>query len=116
VKGAHLCHCTPIGAWFVIAFGHRPTDYLKRCVLNQPPQDQRPRAVRGVRLSHLPRIVAAPAAAWYDGRPALKSVPVAPNAMMVDPGDLVARALTIIAEETQAWQVRQATPPRERSP
>jgi hypothetical protein len=36
--------------------------------------------------------------------------------MMVDPGDLVARALTIIAEETQAWQARQATPPREKLP
>jgi hypothetical protein len=82
--------------------------------LNQPPQDQRPPSVRGVGLSHFPRIVAAPATAWYDGRPVLKSVPVAPNAMMVDPGDLVARALTIIAEETQAWQVRQATPPREK--
>jgi hypothetical protein len=46
----------------------------------------------------------------------LKNVPIAPNAMMVDPGDLVARALTIIGEETQAWQVRQATPPRETRP
>jgi hypothetical protein len=36
--------------------------------------------------------------------------------MMIDPADLVARALTIIAEETQAWQVRQDTPPRESSP
>jgi hypothetical protein len=46
----------------------------------------------------------------------LKSVLIAPNAMMVDPGDLVARALTIIAEETQAWQGRQAIPPLKRLP
>jgi hypothetical protein len=46
----------------------------------------------------------------------LKGEPIAPNAMMVDPGDLVARALTIIAEETQAWQGRKATPPRKRCP
>jgi hypothetical protein len=84
--------------------------------LNKRPQDQRSPAIRGGRLSHLPRIVTAPATAWYDGRPVLKNVPIAPNAMMVDPGDLVARALTIIAEETQAWQVRQATSPRETRP
>jgi hypothetical protein len=84
--------------------------------LNQPPQDQRSPGVRGVLLSQLPRIVAAPATAWYDGRPALKSVPIAPNAMMVNPGDLVARALRIIAEETQAWQVRQASPPPRENP
>jgi hypothetical protein len=41
---------------------------------------------------------------------------MAANASIVDPGDLVARALTIIAEETQAWQVRQATPSRQSPP
>ena len=84
--------------------------------MNQTPQDQRSPAVRGGRLSHLTRIISGPATAGYDGRPMLKSVPIAPNAMMVDPGDLVARALTIIAEETQAWQGRQAIPPLKRLP
>ena len=74
--------------------------------LDRPPQDQRSPAVRGVRLSRLPSIT--PATAWYDGRPALKSVPIAPNALMADPGDLVARALTILAEETAEWRARRA--------
>jgi hypothetical protein len=103
VKGTLLCR------WFVIAV-------RRGACLNQTPQDQRSPAVRRVRLSHLPRIVAAPATARYNGRPVPKSLPNAPNAMMIDPADLVARALTIIAEETQAWQVRQDIPPRESPP
>jgi len=68
------------------------------------------------RLSDLSRVVAAPATGWSGGRVMPKGVPIAPNAMMVDPGDLVARALAIIAEETQAWQARQTPPQRKRPP
>jgi hypothetical protein len=53
--------------------------------------------------------------AW---RIAAASVPrVAPSAPSVsaDPGDLVARALAILAEETEAWRVRRGANPAPRS-
>jgi hypothetical protein len=35
--------------------------------------------------------------------------PLAPSASVMDFGDLVARALAILAEETEAWQARAAS-------
>jgi hypothetical protein len=41
-------------------------------------------------------------------RPAPKADPSAEIARLVDPGDLVDRALAILAEETEAWNVRRS--------
>ena len=57
-------------------------------------------------LSHLPSIVDAAAAQACDARrPAQQA---APSELVADPGDLVARALAILAEEAEAWQARRA--------
>jgi hypothetical protein len=36
---------------------------------------------------------------------------LAPSALMIDSRDLVARALAILAEETEAWHARRASNP-----
>jgi hypothetical protein len=78
--------------------------------MNQPSQDQRRPAPRAMPLSHLPSIVGADAAQTYDARrPVQQAAPSAPpSALVADPGDLVARALAILAEEAEAWQARRA--------
>jgi len=42
------------------------------------------------------------------GRSAPKADPSAEIARLVDPGDLVDRALAILADETEAWNVRRS--------
>jgi hypothetical protein len=43
-----------------------------------------------------------------------QAAPVAPSAAVADPGDLVARALAILAEENELWQTRRAATPSPR--
>jgi hypothetical protein len=49
---------------------------------------------------------AAAARAREEHRLAEQAVPSAPSALVADPGDLVTRALAILAEETETWQTR----------
>jgi hypothetical protein len=44
--------------------------------------------------------------AWSGRLPAQQAALSVPIAAAADPGDLVARALTILAEETEAWHAR----------
>jgi hypothetical protein len=77
--------------------------------LNQPFQDQGRPAPRGGPISYFPGAVdAAPAPARNPRPPVQQAAPSAPGALVADPGDLVARALTILAEETEAWHARRA--------
>jgi hypothetical protein len=46
--------------------------------------------------------------AFDERRPARKAAPSMPSALVADPGDLVARALAILAEETAEWHARRA--------
>jgi hypothetical protein len=48
-------------------------------------------------------------------RPVRQSAPPAPIAPVAGAGDLVARALAILEEETQAWNSRRPSTPRPRS-
>jgi hypothetical protein len=60
-------------------------------------------------ISQLPKILESAAAAAPDARnPLRRAAPASSHAPAVDPGELVARALAILAEEKQAWQTRQA--------
>jgi hypothetical protein len=44
-------------------------------------------------------------------RPAQQAAPLAESALLANPGDLVARALAILAGETEAWHSRRAANP-----
>jgi hypothetical protein len=58
-------------------------------------------------IGHLPNIFDASQSC--DARRTVQQVaPSAQSVLVTDPGGLVARALEILAEETAAWDVRQA--------
>ena len=62
-----------------------------------------------MQISHLPGIVDATVGQARDARrPVQQAVLSAPSTPVADPGDLVARALAILAEETEAWHARLA--------
>jgi hypothetical protein len=59
--------------------------------------------------SHSPSVAdAAVAQARNTLPPNQRAAPLAPSALVADSGDLVARALAILAAETEAWQARKA--------
>jgi hypothetical protein len=55
-------------------------------------------------IPHLPSIVCAVTKTHDARRPVQQAAPPATNKMMSDSGDLVARALAILAEETETWE------------
>ena len=57
-------------------------------------------------FSHLPTILDSAGAARDARGLAHHAMPAAPSAPVADPGDLVARALAILAEETETWHAR----------
>jgi hypothetical protein len=80
----------------------------RRALLNGAPLDPRQPTTGALPLSHLPGFVGAaagqiPQSASRFGQPSAQSV-LPP--LMIDPADLVARALEILAEENDAWQAR----------
>ena len=83
--------------------------------MSQPPRNQRRPALAATPLSHLPSIVdpappcgVDPAPSSDARRPVQQAAPSAQSALLGDPGDLVARALAVLAEETGAWHARRA--------
>jgi hypothetical protein len=73
--------------------------------VRQSPPQLRGASPAGMPFSHLPTIL-DPAAARDARDLAQHATPAAPNAPVANPGDLVARALAILAEETEAWRAR----------
>ncbi len=74
------------------------------------------------RLPHLPGFVdaavaqtRAPLNASRLAGPSVQQAPPSAPRLMTDPGDLVARALAILAEEDEAWQARRFLNPAPRS-
>lgn len=62
-------------------------------------------------FSLLPTFLESTAAAHDARNPVAHARPAAPSAPVADPGDpsdLVARALAILADETEAWRARRA--------
>ena len=82
--------------------------------LNAAAGDQRQTVPGALPLSRLPRLVhagrsGAPQNASRLGDPSVQEALPGPTA---DPGDLVVRALAILAEEAEAWQARRGAAPR----
>ena len=76
--------------------------------MNRPPHDQRLPAGKAMSLSPLPSAIHA-AAQMLDGRRRVQqTAPFVTSAAGADSGDLVARALAILAEEADTWRARQA--------
>ena len=59
-------------------------------------------------FSPLPTFLESAAAAHGARHPLAHARPPAPGAPVADPADLVARALAILAAETEAWHARRA--------
>jgi hypothetical protein len=88
--------------------GHLPQRCLRERRLNQPPQDKTQTALRAMPIAHLPS-VSDTAQSCDARRPVQQVAPSVQSILVADPGDLVARALEILAEETEAWDIRQAS-------
>jgi hypothetical protein len=72
--------------------------------LKQPPRDQRWPSAGAPSFSESPGAVdSAPVSARV---PAQQPAPSAPSALASDPADFVVPALAILADETEAWQIR----------
>jgi hypothetical protein len=75
--------------------------------LNQPSPDQQRRSAGPDLFSELRRVVDTAFAPARGGRqPTQQSAPSTPSALSGDPGDLVASALAILAEDAEAWRIR----------
>ena len=75
--------------------------------MSQPLGDQRRRPIGVIPSSEPPRVVDSAFAPERDARqPLQQTAPSAPNFLVGDPCDLMARALAILADEAEAWQIR----------
>jgi hypothetical protein len=72
--------------------------------LNEPPRYHRWPYARATQVSDLPHVVESATALQH--LRAAQVAPSAPSALGSDPGDLVARALAILADEAEAWRNR----------
>ena len=77
--------------------------------MSRPPQDQRPPAPKALSRSPLPSVIDV-ATQMSNGRQSVQqTAPFLSSPAIADSGDLVARAVAILAEEADTWRARQAT-------
>jgi hypothetical protein len=81
--------------------------------LNERPQNHRWPSARATPLCNLPRVVDSATA--LQRLRAAQIASAAPSTLGGDPGDLVARALGILADEAEAWRVRRNGEPSQGS-
>ena len=99
-------HCTDRGIEYL--FSRSVVPIVGESEVRQPPQESRPPSPGATAFSELTRVVECADAPAADARrSAQRSGAPSPNALAGDSCDLVARALAILANETEAWRVGQ---------